>query len=343
VKKRVILAVAAAALVASALAGCSAFKTKRRVNLSPFAQHIMAMSEDAQYGLSEERAVWLRRYADDPDIADLVGKYRTSADRALRIIRGILVYSLELVTLAQLDISGEEKADALAEYLDDLISPAFDLEFVEFRMTPEEFDTVVVNISKQPTLIDGLNAAQPVVDEIARLVGDQILDVETLQFQIEQAVNARIEEYHGPQLAFMDFIKERHSLALVSLQLLVDALEGDREALEGLRRHDPLLLRDVPEGRTPTEAQAEVLLERLMARLDKIERIRSSVRSDLEDYERELDELHRLGIQGRSSIRKARVVALAWAQAHRKLASGIVDPAKIDMMGITRSVLKTAL
>jgi len=67
--------------------------------------------------------------------------------------------------------------------------------------------------------------------------------------------------------------------------------------------------------------------------------VRGSLRQDLEEYETELGELHRLMIGHRDAVRKARATALA----HRKLASGIVDPAKIDMFGITKSLIGGAL
>jgi len=44
-------------------------------------------------------------------------------------------------------------------------------------------------------------------------------------------------------------------------------------------------------------------------------------------------------MEAQRAVRRARTTALAWAQAHRKLASGLTDPAQIDMMGITTRLL----
>ena len=328
-----------AILIAVLLPGCSMFQAKKRPNLTPFAEHIIAMSEDIQYGFSEEPSIWLNKYADSSEIAPLLHDFRVSANTTRRILRGIVAYSIEVVTLAQSRATGAEQADALANYLDSLMRPAFEAENVDLHITKAEFDSVVVDISGQSNLFDGLNSAQPVADEVARIVGEHIATTELLLFQLNEAIAGVVEAEYAPQIAFRKVLKETQAQALRSVDLIVKATDGDERALEQLWEEDPVLFRGFKRGRPLSDEDAQTVVERALLRFERIETVRKSIWAELEVYEMELLELHRLTMEAQRAVRRARATALAWAQAHRKLASGVVDPAQIDMMGITQRVL----
>jgi hypothetical protein len=326
-------------LIAILLSGCSAFKARKRPNLTPFAEHIISMSQDIQYGFSEEPTIWLNKYADYPDIAPTLGEFRVSANATRRILRGIVAYSIEVVTLAQSRATGSEQADALADYLSSLMGPAFEMEGVDLHITKAEFDSITVDMREQTNLIDALNSAQPVADEVARIVGERIAQTELVLYRLNEAIAAAINLEYAPQLEFRQTIKEQQARALRSLRLLLQAWDGDEAAYRELRETDPILFRGIPEHRKPTDEEAQTLVDRALLRFQRIDAVRQSVGAELESYELEVRELHRLTMEAQQAVRRARATALAWAQAHRKLASGVVDPAQIDMMGITQRVL----
>jgi hypothetical protein len=338
-RKRFIAAFLIAVLIVAVLPGCSAFQAKKRPNLTPFAEHIIAMSEDIQYGFSEEPTVWLNRYARETEIAPMIEDFRESANTTRRILRGIVAYSIEVVTLAQARATGPEKAQALADYLESLMGPAFDLEKIDLHITRADFDSIVVDMREQANLFDGLNSAQPVADEIARIIGEHIAMTELLLYRLNEAIAVAIEEEYAPQLAFRKVLQREQKITLNSVQLLIAAVDGDEAAVDKLWELDAMLLRGYKKGQQLDDEDAQVIMERIMVRFERIESIRKSVWAELEAYELELRELHRLTMEAQSAVRRARATALAWAQAHRKLASGVVDPAQIDMMGITQRVL----
>ena len=338
-RKRFITVILILVLIGAVLPGCSMFKAKKRPNLAPFAEHIIAMSEDIQYGFSEEPVIWLTRYKDDPDLMPLLKEYRTSANVTRRILRGIVAYSIEVVTLAQSRATGAERADALSDYMSSLMGPAFEIEDADLHITRADFDSIVVDMREQNSLVDGLNSAQPVADEIARIVGEHIAQTELLLYQLNEAITAAIDREHAPQLAFTKVLKQKHNEALGSLNLIISGTGGDGSALEELWETDPVLLRGFKRGKPLTADQEQVLVERALLRFERIDAIRKSVAEELESYKKEVLELHRLTMEAQKAVRRARATALAWAQAHRKLASGLTDPAQIDMMGITTKLL----
>jgi hypothetical protein len=326
-------------LFALLLPGCSAFKGRKRPNLTPFAEHIISMSQDIRYGFGEEPTIWLNKYKDEPTVKPLLLEFRESAGSTRRVLRGVVVYSIEVVTIAQSRATGAEQANALADYVEHLIGPALEMSDVDLHITVAQFDSIIADMRGQNKIVDALNSAQPVVDEVARIVGEHIAQTETVLYQLNEALAAVIESEYAPQLAFRETIRERQALALNSLSLLLNYEAGNDAAYQELFDVDPVLVRGIPRDRKPTEQEVQTMVDRALLRFQRIDAVRQSVRTELEEYETRLLELHRLSLEAETAVRRARATALAWAQAHRKLASGVMDPAQIDMMGITQRVL----
>ncbi len=101
------------------LAGCSSMKKSHRLNLTPFAENTIALAGDIGYGLSEVRPVYLRDYRNLPEIVALRAK--TTGIR--QILKGVVAYSVEVVTLSGSTMSGPERCVALGEFLDYLLRP----------------------------------------------------------------------------------------------------------------------------------------------------------------------------------------------------------------------------
>lgn len=337
--RRCIAVMLIAVVIALVLPGCSAFQAKKRPNLTPFAEHIIAMSENIQYGLSEEPVIWLSKYGDDPEIKPLLAEFRTSANMTRRVLRGIVAYSIEVVTLAQSRATGRERAQALATYINSLMGPVFDVENVDLHISRAQFDSIVVDMREQNNLIDGLNSAQPVADEIARILGEHIVHTELLLYRLNEEITLAIEREYAPQLEFVETLQEAHAFALHSLELVIRSRNDPEFSFDELWETDYTLVRGFEKDKALTEEEWQTVTERALLRFERIEAVRRSVTAELDFYREETLELHRITMVAQKGIRRARATALAWAQAHRKLASGVTDPAAIDMMGITQRVL----
>ena len=61
---------------------------------------------------------------------------------------------------------------------------------------------------------------------------------------------------------------------------------------------------------------------------------RFELKPDLELYWNKQQELQRLLAIYHANLRKARIAFIVWSQAHERLAAGITDPAKIDVLGL---------
>ena len=63
---------------------------------------------------------------------------------------------------------------------------------------------------------------------------------------------------------------------------------------------------------------------------------RLNLAPDIELFWKQQAELEELVAAFNAALRQARVAVIAWSRAHQRLASGITDPAEIDIFGIAK-------
>ena len=71
--------------------------------------------------------------------------------------------------------------------------------------------------------------------------------------------------------------------------------------------------------------------------------MRTQLAPDIDLYRKQQAELEELVAAFNTALRQARVAVIAWSRAHQRLASGITDPAEIDIFGIAKKAAGTYL
>lgn len=328
---RVISFIVLLVLLAS-LFGCSYFKGRRRMNLTPFAENMITLAADIQYGLAQKRPIYIRKYLDIPEADTL----RIYGNKIRRLVTGAIAYSIEVVTLSDSPMSGKKKSETLADYLDELVSPVFETPKPKLRMTRADFDTMIADVRSQSGLLDALGAAQPLISEVARASGeltDQTKDVLDIFIIASQA---KMDEDNRKVLETDRGLRASQIETVQAVGLLRAYRLGDESALETLAATEPRIREMVKSGRKLTEKDLRVIEEQLIFKMTAISRVREQLSPDIKHYwemQRELDELN---AAYNTALRKARIAVITWDRAHQRLAAGITDPAQIDVIGIAR-------
>jgi hypothetical protein len=154
-----------------------------------FAEDMIAVAGEIQYGLGQQRAGSLREYIDIPEMVPL----RIEAERAKQLVRGVITYSIQLVTVGDSNKPEREKAKALAEYLEGVLPVVLEGPGPTLNLTPTRVDTILANIRAQKKYLDAIGAAQPVVDEVAIASGEIFDNLKAAMDAAILAVRNRIE------------------------------------------------------------------------------------------------------------------------------------------------------
>jgi hypothetical protein len=316
----------------AAFLGCSKFRSQRRVNLKPFAEDMIAIAGDIQYGLGQVHVVYLRGYTETPEMEHL----DLMALKVRRVIRGTIAYAIEVVTLAESKQPEKTKAAGLAEYLDGLLRPVLSQPRPPLNITISELDTIIDDVARQKKFLDALGAAQPIIDEVARVSGEVFEDTKNALDATILSVQDRIDEDIKPVVEADRLLRNAQIQTTFNLRYLQSYRTGNKAALDSLMNNEPSLREfDSPTGE-PTLEFMQSIEARLLAKLEAIRAVRDQLRPDVELYWKQQEELEKITASYNAALRQARVAVLAWARAHARLAAGITDPAEINVLGIAR-------
>lgn len=326
-------------LFASVTTGCSSFKSKKRLDMGRFAEDMIAVAGEIQYSLGQRQAIYIRDYRDTPELAPL--EFQTK--RAKSLVRGVIHYSIQLVTVGDSRKSGPEQASALAGYLENALQGVIGGPESALDLTPAEVDTILSDIRSQEKFLDAINAAQPVVDEVAIASGKIFDDTKAAMDIAVAAVRNRIEDrFHDVRVADQ-LLEQRQIQTVYNIAYLPKIRMGVPGALDSLLVREPSLpaLVDTTGGLDASEIQR--IEDRLLTILTRIREVRDQLQPDIEMYYKQQNELDMMENLWHAELRKARVSVVAWARAHKRMAQGITDPASIDVLGIARKASGTVL
>ena len=306
------------------------------MDLTPFAENMIDMAGDIQYGLAQEKVVYLRNYMDIPETRELevyLGKIR-------RVMRGSIAYSIEIVTLSSSTLSGPEQCAALADYLDGLLRPALTAPVPPLHFTLEQFDTILQNTREQKKLLDALSMTQPIVNEIARIISE-ILDEANLAVDAaNQAIGTALDERNEELIHGIEMVRSYQLATINSVELIAKHRKGVPGAFDSLMGLQPSLHEIVKNPKNPTHEDLVAVEQRLIFMLKTLQELRAQMMPDLELYWKQNGELEDLTGAYKAALRKSQVTMIAWSRAHQRLASGVTDPAKIDVLGLAKKAAK---
>ena len=151
-----------------------------------------------------------------------------------------------------------------------------------------------------------------------------------------------IDEDNKVLLEGMRLIRNYQMNAIISVEYIAKYRRGDPEAFDTLLQMQPSLREVVSSTSNPTREDLIAVEQRLIFLMKTLSDIRSHMTPDLELYWKQQAELEDLTKAYKSALRKAQVAMIAWSRAHQRLAAGITDPAKIDVLGLAKKAAKAA-
>jgi hypothetical protein len=322
----------AGCLALAALGGCSSFRSKKRLEMGRFAEDMIALAGDIQHNLGQRQPVYLRDQFSIPEVDTL----RMEFDRAKNLLRGVIGYSIQLVTVGDSGKPEPMKAALLADYLAEVLPTVLEVQPPVLDLSRAKVDTILTNVRSQEKFLAAIEAAQPLVDEVA-FAADRIFDdtKHALDTALD-AVRGRIEERYRDVRTADLALERRQIMSVFNIEYLGQIRRGVPGAVDSLIAREPSLaaLVDASDGLDALEAQR--IEDRMITILSRLREVRQQLQPDLEMYYRQQQELDELGSLWNSELRKANVAIVAWARGHKRIAQGVVDPADINVLGIAR-------
>jgi hypothetical protein len=314
------------------------------MDLAPFAENTISLATEIDYGITESsNLVNLRVIWNDPALV----AHRKEWEKIRALLKGVVAYSVELTTLGNSTLNGPERARALADFLDPLARPVLEADrrkVARLGITPAKMDSILSDIRVQKDLLGALTAAQPIIDEVAR-VSDNIFDETAKSLdKTTVALVARLDEINGNALYFEKLINEaQYSILKRFVYLDEYRNNNDLSAADSLFVEDPQLLDLVKDPKDLTLTDIDKIENRLLFKMGAVDDFSKQIRPDIDRYHDQQIELAALYVKASKQLKRARTTMIVWSRAHRNLAQGITDPARIDLFDITKKAIKTVM
>lgn len=307
------------------LAGCSyksKFEQKQVVNFVPFTEQTMALLSDVDYDLDDDYKLYLREIAELESDPSIVEMYQLQKE-LMTIMRGIMIYSLQLGSIASMDANGSVKSNYLADMI---IRFNHDKEnegvIKGLNIKKEKFEELITSMRQSQDLLIAMQNAQIVINEIMRISMQKLDRLRELEDDAAYTVAMKIDEKFKESLTFDVEVHERRQKNMKALRFLV-AYEEGREELSSIQTLDIFTLRDTLKNKKHlSEKELNRAFEIIHKNLEELRLVKNDVKPDIQEYHAYLNEFHNLTKRSNNSIKKTRRSIILWARAHAAMSNG---------------------
>ncbi len=335
-RMRVIISCAATVIVAVGFAsGCTLFKSTTRLEIRPFSESTIAVTSDIRYGVWDATSIYLRPYAGGP------GQLRVAAlaEETRVLVISVIAYSVDAVALGRSNLTPERRARSYGDLFLELATVPLDRGWSDYPYSIDQLEAIADSARGQEKMLDALAVAQPVIDALVDVGGELIDSLDAQIILAHDEILAGIEEDHATELEFDGLAKDAQLKMLREVQLLEGYRRGNQAALDSLYRIFPEA-RELMKSDPPTTADLLRVEDRITDRFVRLSNVLEQLRPRLELYYEKLRELEALNNLVTARLSRGRLALLAWSRGHQRLASGITDPARIDVGSILAGLLR---
>ena len=331
---RRMVAVTAMIVVLSLLGGCAKFSASRKMDAGPFGENVTVMIGDVT---SEVRKpFYIKKYIYGPSAEE----YQKEWQSMRKMLRNIVLYSTQVVNVAQSPMTERKKPNALAATLKEILNPVPDKRLEEAGMTRAELNELIREVEVQDTMLDALGKAQPIIDRVANFVDLNFERVEAALGKLVRDIDERMDAQWGLNRENVQSLYALQGLTFKSYALLYKYREGDPAGLDALRENDPALQNALGKDRPVSEKELVVTEAEIMGRLKNLYSIRDHLLPQVEQYLAEARERDELYTAHKETGKKIRTTIMLWGRAHRNLAAGIPVPPEIDLYSVMLGSIK---
>jgi len=311
------------------VSGCSLFTPSTRLEIRPFSESTIAVTSDIRYGAWDVTSIYLRPYVGGPEQR----KVEALAAEVRALIVSIISYSVDVVALGRSELPGTRRSQMYGDLLLELATTPIDRGWSDYPYSREQLTTIADSARRQKKMLDALAVAQPVIDVLVD-VGAELID--SLDAQVLLAYDeilAGIEKDHAGELKFDQLAKAGQLQMFREVQLLSEYRRGNKPALDSLYVIFPES-RELVEHDPPTAADLLHVEDRITERFVRLSNAVGQMTPRLDLYYAKLRELEERNNAMAARLARGRLALLAWSRGHQRLASGVTDPARIDVGGI---------
>lgn len=328
------------------LSGCSSSKwlKTQSANLAPFAEQTISMVGELNYSVSREEIIYLRGMVDYMGGKEFLNRYQGLTAQVIRMLKGMVAYSLQVVAISEQNISAEKKVNALADMIIALQSPVLKDDVVRFPMTQEAFDDIIKNIRASETYLEALQHSTKLINAFQQHAGNVLDETKTELASLSTKINDAIDDKYKWTRAFDEewrLIRDEFYEAMIILSTY--AKTRSSKDFKPLRNSKNYHVKQAVKGKNSLSGPEMIKLHnKLTARMRVFNENSDFVEQDIHDYHKTILELEEIVKNHEDGMKLIRLTFIAWSRAYGRMAAGKSNPAEWFDISETGSLLMGA-
>ena len=246
------------------LTGCSAFKSSRKFDMSPFADNTGTMFSEATKISRPFQWQYCMPYITIPEAQ----KFGAAAIPLLEALHGIVYYSNQVVAINNAKLSDKEKNNQLARYLHEAMERALENKRGDsLQLDLSGAVRVLENIRNAKTYREGILASEPIVNSVVRAILDRIDKIQNLVPLVLAGLDREIEQDYAEVRRNYSRLQELQKDLMLSVTRLYRARMGDKVEIDTLLQTDGSLRSFIPSVERISSSQMAAAEKHLMEQL----------------------------------------------------------------------------
>ena len=202
-----------------------------------------------------------------------------------------------------------------------------------------ELNETIARIRARDKLADAVEAAQPAIEVVAKIVDANLAELENLEQAAGLQAEARLTTRNQLMANYYEAVRAEEDRLLKKLTLLTAAKAGDGQALAQLVELDAVLA--AANGGRPTAVHAEARQLEWLAQARSLRVEAATYRGDYDSYIAAARKIAEQRTAGRALLKKSRLAVRTWARSHAKLSQALEDRSPmgfIELLSVVRDV-----
>ena len=313
------------------LYGCDKFVKGESENLAPFAKQTVSMIGSLEYGLNESDIIYLKNIHNYFEGEDVYQRYIALENQVGNMLTALIVYSMQIVTISELNTSENIKANKLADVVLELSELVSKNQVISNENSDTEKTQEVINsVRESEDYLQALRLLLPLINEFSSHAGLVLDELRLEKRKVAALIDTAIDKKYKSAVRFhreLRLVKDDMYDTLYNLSQY--GITRDPEYLAKMKSYGMYPVQVALKNKKSLSAKEQEKLHRdITERLRTVNENYEQLAPDVLEYNESVRELSRVLEIKDDAIREAHLTFVVWMRAYQKMASGKTDPAE---------------
>lgn len=313
------------------LSGCAKFVKTQSEALRPFSNQTISLVSSLDYGLSDNKILYLRDIDKSIDKNGTFDRYVALENQVGNQLKALVAYSIKIVRISELPVTENEKSNKLADVLISLNDLVVKNEVIAGAKENIERDKkIIAEVRNSEDYLRSIRLLLPIVNDFSLHALEVIDELEVEQRKLVLLFEQAIDGKYGDAIDFEKELRKNRNIFYKALIAISNyAKTKDVAYLDEVKTYEiPLVNKTLKSKKRLSGDDILKIHGFATKRLAMLNENNEQLQPDIDAYYASFRELRDVVKTKKAGIKEARLTFIVWTKAYRQMAAGKTNPAE---------------